>query len=305
MIFLLSAAAAGWAQQVEVTRVGNLIPAGALMSCTLDEPNFSSQTARPGDPILCKTSSVEMFGHSVIPRGAYLSARLRNYRDPGHFFGKGWLQLEFTTLILPGGSVPIDAKVITAARYRVNGEGKIQGSGHAKRDAVEWAIPILWPVKVLTLPVRGPRPALKGETRIELRLMEDLLIPDSAYSGAGGLTLRTSLPQRKPDDAGAGVAATQFANFFSDSRVAPQQPLSITRAANRGPLSGTQPLPAILVLRDGRMYGVSDYWTDRGNLDYTTNGVTYAVPLNTLDIAMTRQLNAERGIMFAPASRNR
>jgi hypothetical protein len=137
MILLLSAAITGWAQQVEVMRVGNLVPAGALMSCTLDEPNFSSQTARPGDPILCKTNSVEMFGHSVIPRGAYLSARLRNYRDPGHFFGKGWMQLEFTTLTLPGGSVPIDAKVITAARYHVNGEGKIQGSGHAKRDAVE------------------------------------------------------------------------------------------------------------------------------------------------------------------------
>jgi hypothetical protein len=305
MVFLLIAAATGWAQQVEVMHVGNLIPAGALMSCTLDEPNFSSQTARPGDPILCKTNSVEMFGHSVIPRGAYLSARLRNYRDPGHFFGKGWLQLEFTTLTLPGGSVPIDAKVITAARYRVNGEGKIQGSGHAKRDAVEWAIPILWPVKVLTLPVRGPRPALKGETRIELRLMEDLLIPDSAYSGRGGLMLRSSSPPPRSDDGGNGVAATQLANFFSDRTTAPQQPLSITSVANRGQLSGAQTRPAILVLRDGRMYVVSDYWMDRGNLDYTSNGMTYAVPLNTLDIAMTRQLNAERGIAFAPTSRNR
>src|SRR5262249_16156423 len=141
----------------------------------------------------------------------------RNYRDPGHFVGKGWLQFEFTTLTLPGGSVPIDAKVITAARYRVNGEGKIQGGGHPKRDAVEWAIPILWPVKVLTLPARGPRPALKGETRIELRLMQDLLIPDSAYSGRGGLTLRSSSPQPRPGDAVNGVAPAQFASFFSDS----------------------------------------------------------------------------------------
>src|SRR5262249_46482095 len=137
-------------------------------------------------PVLCKTnSSIEMFGRSLIPRGAYLSARLRNYRDPGRLVGKGWLKLEFTTLTMPGASMALDAKVISAARYRVKGDGKIQGRGNATRDAVEWAIPILWPMKVLTLPARGPRPTLKGETRIGLRLMEDIMIPESAYAAAG------------------------------------------------------------------------------------------------------------------------
>jgi len=199
-ILLLCSCPIGLAQQVTVERMGGsmertgaFVPAGTLLGCTLDEPNFSSKTARPGDPVLCRTTnSVEMFGRSLIPRGAYLSARLRDYRDPGHFFGKGWLQLEFTSLTLPGGSLPLDAKVISAARYRVNGDGKIQGKGHATRDAVEWAIPILWPVKVITLPARGPRPALKGETRIELRVMEDLMIPDAAYTISGGLTPRSA-----------------------------------------------------------------------------------------------------------------
>jgi hypothetical protein len=94
---------------------------------------------------------------------------LQDYRDPGHFAGKGWIQLEFTGLILAGGSVPMNAKVISAASYRVNGEGKIQGRGHAMRDAIEWSIPILWPIKVLTLPARSPRPVFGSETRIELR----------------------------------------------------------------------------------------------------------------------------------------
>src|SRR5262249_16010278 len=142
------------------------LPAGTLLRCTLDEPNFSSQTARSGDPVLCRTTSVEIFGRQVIPRGAYLSARLQDYRDPGHFVGKGWIQLEFTRLTLPGGNFPLNAKVISAGRYRVNGDGRIQGRGHATRDALEWAIPILWPIKVLTLPARGPRPSFKGETRI-------------------------------------------------------------------------------------------------------------------------------------------
>jgi len=201
-ILLLGAAALGWAQpMVTVGQVGNLVPAGTLVACTLDEPNFNSQTARPGDPVLCKTSSVQMFGRTLIPRGAYLGARLRNYRDPGHFIGKGWLQLEFTSLNLPGGSIPVDAKVISAARYKVNGDGKIAGTGHPTRDAIEWAIPIMWPIKVLTLPARGPRPTLKGETRIELRLMEDVMIPDAAYSttAANGLTSRPAL-QPRPDD---------------------------------------------------------------------------------------------------------
>ena len=190
-ICLLCCSPMAWAQQVTVEQTGTFVPAGTLISCTLDEPNFSSKTARTGDPVLCKTThSIEMFGRSLIPRGAYLSATLRDYRDPGHFFGKGWLQLEFTSLTLPGGNIPFDGKVIAAARYRVSGDGRILGKGHPTRDAVEWTIPILWPVKVLTLPARGPRPTLKGETRIELRLMEDLRIPDSAYIMTGGLAPR-------------------------------------------------------------------------------------------------------------------
>ncbi len=203
MILLLNTASIGWTQAtVTVAQVGPVVPAGTLLNCTLDEPNFSSQTARPGDPVLCKASSVEMFGRTLIPRGAYLGARLRGYRDPGHFVGKGWMQLEFTSLTLPGGSIPLDAKVISAAHYRVNGDGKIQGSGHATRDAIEWAVPILWPVKVLTLPARGPRPTLKGETRIELRLMEDLLIPESVYSSAAGLNSRSPGAQARMDERG-------------------------------------------------------------------------------------------------------
>src|SRR5262249_6379141 len=194
VLFSLCIAPNCWAQQmITVAQAGNRVPAGTLLGCILDEPNFSSKTARPRDPLLCKTnSSVEMFGRSLIPRGAYLSARLRNYRDPGHFVGKGWLQLEFGNLILPNASISLDAKVVSAARYRVNGDGKIQGRGHATRDSVKWAIPLLWPVKVWTLPAKGPRPNFKGETQIELRLMEDLVIPESAYATAGVFNPKSS-----------------------------------------------------------------------------------------------------------------
>src|SRR5713226_8170 len=158
----------------------SVVPAGTLLQCTLDEPRFSSETAQVGDPLVCHVSSLGMFGRPVLPRGAYLSGRFADFRDPGHFFGKGWLKLEFESLTLPGGTFPVSAKVVSVPHYRVDAEGNIRGRGHPRRDTIEWAIPILWPEKIITLPMRGPRPTLKGETRILLRLLEDVSIPSAA-----------------------------------------------------------------------------------------------------------------------------
>lgn len=281
IIFTLCTTPIAWAQQTEtiVQQSAFVVPAGTLLACTLDEPNFSSQTARPGDPILCKTSSLQMFGRQLIPRGAYLSAHFKDYRDPGHFWGKGWLQLEFTNLTLPGGSVPLEAKVISAARYRVNGDGKIQGKGHPTRDAIEWSIPILWPVKVLTLPARGPRPTFKAETSIEVRVMEDIVIPESAYGNSRGLTRSSSiLPGR--DDANGFVAISPVQSFPAQRRL------------------------TVLVLRGGTVYFVADYWVENRNLDYTTGeGAQRALPLDALDVPTTKQINAERGMTFVLTSK--
>jgi hypothetical protein len=152
-----------------------IVPAGTLLQCTLSEPNFSAKTAAVGDPVLCHLSSMASFGRPLFPRGAELSGRLQEYKNPGHFVGKGWLDMAFDRIILSDGTIlPLTAKVISAPHMKVDSEGKIHGGGHPKRDAVEWMIPPLWPIKVVTLPARGPYPALKGETRLSLRLMEDL-----------------------------------------------------------------------------------------------------------------------------------
>jgi len=113
-----------------------VLPAGTLLQCTLDEPNFSSRTGQIGDPVLCHVGAMAIFGHSLFPRGAYLAGRFRDYRDPGHFFGKGWIELVFDRLVLPGAvTLPLSAKVISLPRLRADREGKIQGRGHPKRDA--------------------------------------------------------------------------------------------------------------------------------------------------------------------------
>ena len=159
-----------------------VLPAGTLLQCTLNEPNFSSATADVGDPVLCHLRGQTEFGQQAFPRGSYLVGHLESAKDPGHFWGKGNLQLQFDRIGLPSGDLPIEAKVIATRGYKVDKQGRIDGKGHAKRDVVEWMIPPLWPWKVIMLPARGPRPALKGETVLSMRLMDDVDIPQVAQT---------------------------------------------------------------------------------------------------------------------------
>ena len=156
----------------------HLIPAGSLISCTVSEPKLSSKTTAVGDPVLCKVGYSERYGRSVLPYNSYLVGRFEAYKDPGHFVGKGWMELRFDRMVIqPETVVPVDARVVDVPGYKVDREGRIRGKGHAVRDVVLWTIPILWPVDVLMLPARGPRPTLKGETRLTLKVMGDLVIP--------------------------------------------------------------------------------------------------------------------------------
>src|SRR5260370_4910487 len=154
-----------------------LVPAGTLLRCTLDEPNFSSATAEIGDPVICHLSSLREFGQNIFPRGSYLGGHLEGDKEPGHFVGKGYLKLEFDRIGFSSTDVPVPSKVIAAKGYKVDRHGDIVGRGHPKRDVVEWLIPPLWPWKIITLPARGPRPTLKGEEQITVRLMDDIQIP--------------------------------------------------------------------------------------------------------------------------------
>src|SRR6266853_2690089 len=160
-----------------------LVPAGTLLRCTLDEPNFSSATADIGDPVICHLSALRQFGKAVFPRGSYLGGHLEADKEPGHFWGKGYLKIEFDRIGFPDSDIPVPSKIIAAKGYRVDKKGDIVGKGHATRDTVEWLIPPLWPWKILMLPAKGPRPALKGEEQITVRLMDDIDVPRQVASG--------------------------------------------------------------------------------------------------------------------------
>jgi hypothetical protein len=114
----------------------------------------------------------------VLPYNSYLVGRFEDYRDPGHFVGKGWMELKFDHMVIePDTVVPVNARVVDAPGYRVDNQGRILGKGHVVRDVVMWSIPVLWPVDLLMLPMRGPRPTLKEETQLTLKVMDDLAVP--------------------------------------------------------------------------------------------------------------------------------
>ena len=155
-----------------------LIPAGSLIQCTVSEPKLSSKTAAIGDPVLCQVSLVERYGRSTLPYGSYLEGRFEDYKDPGHLVGKGWMELKFDRMIIePNTVIPLSAKVVNVPGYPVDREGRIHGKGHPVADTIEWMIPVLWPIDLINLPRRGPRPTLKEETRLTLKVMDDLGIP--------------------------------------------------------------------------------------------------------------------------------
>lgn len=155
-----------------------LIPAGSLLTCSVSEGRISSKTTAIGDPVLCTLNPVEKYGRSVLPYGSYMEGRFEDYRDPGHFVGKGWMQLTFDRMIIGNRVLPVSAKVVQVPKYRVDQQGRILGNGHPVRDTIEWLIPVLWPIDLINLPRRGPRPVLKPETRLTLEVMDDLGIPD-------------------------------------------------------------------------------------------------------------------------------
>lgn len=275
----------------------DIIPAGTILQCTLDEPNFSSKTDLVGDPVLCHLGPLGEFGHSVFPRGAMLGGHLEDFKNPGHFVGKGWIQLAFDRLIVPGSEpIPLSTKVIQAPHMKVDAQGDIHGRGHPKRDAVEWMIPVMWPIKIATLPARGPYPSFKGESRIALRLMEDVELPST----------RASVPMppwAKPSSyygpsygaLGSGTGLTiRPATYVQRSE-------PVTQAATPA-VTGSQ--MTIIALKDGTAALAQGYWLEDGKLQWMSDkGEQKALPLEQVDLYQTTQLNHERNVDFALQSK--
>jgi hypothetical protein len=68
--------------------------------------------------------------------------------------------------------------------------------------------------------------------------------------------------------------------------------------------SKSQQPVTLLQLRDGTMYGLTDYWVEDGRLHYTTTyGGQDSIALDRIDLEKTVQLNSERGVAFVLRTR--
>jgi hypothetical protein len=288
-----------------------LLPAGTLLQCTLNEPNISTKTVSVGDPVVCHLRGLGEFGQQAFLRRSYLVGHLEAAKDPGHFVGKGYLQLRFDRIGVPSGDMPIDTKMIAAGNYKVDREGKIEGKGHAKRDAVEWMLPPLWPWKVLMLPARGPRPKLKGETILTFRLMDDVDIPQtvensSSTSGSGWHGFGQPQPGfyriDPANDQQAGRLQLPDPNSIRAREVVPtgQHTFYVTYAtADRVSTSDMLTVPGmpVFVLSNRSLLAVSGYVFENNRLSYMlASGSRGIISSDEIDWPATISLNAKRGV---------
>ncbi len=287
-----------------------VLPAGTLLQCTMNEPNFSSSTVDVGDPVLCHLRGVTEFGQQAFPRGSYLVGHLEAAKDPGHFWGKGYLKIQFDRIGLPTGDLPLEAKVIATRGYKVDKTGRIDGKGHATRDVVEWMLPPLWPWKVIMLPARGPRPKLKGETVLSLRLMDDVQVPQVArtygpgwhfFGGAQNQSYNQSYneSQNRPTLSVRGSVTTARASVSASVDI-PQASYAslISRVVRPGNLamSSTSGGP-LFVLKTGTVLAVGNYQYQDGRITYTlAAGGGGVVSAEDVDWTTTTRINNQRGV---------
>ena len=113
------------------------------------------------------------------------------------------------------------------------------------------------------------------------------------HGGSGALKENSA-----PD--GAAVASEESGHNFAPADASN----SSGRAAEGEGLPASEKnerVLTLLVLQEGSMYGLTDYWLDGNRLHYVTSyGAENSVPIESIDFVKTFRANEERGIPFAP-----
>lgn len=287
-----------------------VLPAGTLLQCTLNEPNMSTASMDVGDPVLCHLRGVTEFGQQAFPRGSYLVGHLDSAKDPGHFWGKGYLKIQFDRIGLPTGDLPLEAKVISTRGYKVDKQGKIDGKGHPRRDVIEWMIPPLWPWKVIMLPARGPRPTLKGETVLSLRLMDDVQIPQVAKTFGPNwhfFSRDRDQSQNYQPSAYDNKPQLMYRNVSADGSVSTQMATGQVQASYASVITrtiptvrNTAPGMPVFVLNNGTLLAVSGYGYQDSRISYSlVDGGSGVISTDDVDWSTTTRLNEKRGVRLS------
>jgi hypothetical protein len=172
---------------------------------------------------------------------------------------------------------------------------------------VEWMLPPLWPWKVIMLPARGPRPQLKGETVLSLRLMDDVQLPQvAARGGPGWRSFGEPRNQSFHESDGRGASpALAIRGSVATSNTEVSAEVEIPRASYASFVSPDTSSAAALtstggpvfILNTGVVLLVGNYQYQNGRITYTlAHGGGGVVGMDEVDWTTTTRVNAQRGI---------
>ena len=305
-----------------LSHASQIVPAGSLITCTLSDPTLSSKTANIGDPVLCAISYsgyMQQFGPARLPYNSYLVGQFEGYKDPGHFVGKGWMELKFERVVIePGTIIPISARVVGVTGYKVDRDGRILGRGHAVRDTIAWAMPILWPIDLINLPRRGPRPVIKAEARLTLKVMDDFEVPaaEVPQEVSPGLYRRTPSSYTAPPPPEETMPSSTAVEYPPMAMPAPYQygmvperryspppepgigPGGSAYWYGRRPYLGPGRDVVTLIFDDGRPpEPIRNYVLTRDAI-YVQDGYRRVIPIAALNLPATVEVNRRMGIDF-------
>jgi hypothetical protein len=144
--------------------------------------------------------------------------------------------------------------------------------------------------------MRGPRPALKQEARISLKLREDVPLPEEVVA-------HTARPLVLPGVFRPSTTMTDPLVRPASEPMIRQAPQPIVRHASMVLKSGQDRASAegtLLMLKDGTGQLVQHYWFDSGQkIQFlSVDGKAGVFPIEALDLDLTAKLNRERGVAF-------
>jgi type IV secretion system protein VirB10 len=190
---------------------------------------INTKSAKPGDSIyLASTFPVVVGNRVLIPAGVYVQGTIDRVTRAGHVKGRSQLDMHFTSIIFPNGTVveiPGIVNALPGAKQQTvkdDGEGTIEQAGDKTRNAGE--------VAKIAIPTGGTVGSIAG-------------IP-SGHPLAGGLA-----------GIGAGLAAAGLVSLF-------------TRGADVNIESGTQVemlLQRPLILQESNLSGTAPMFLPAAN----------------------------------------
>ena len=196
------------------------VPAGTKVLLQL-RSSINTRSAKPGDGVYLASTFPVVVGNKVmIPAGVYVQGVVDRVARAGHVKGKAQLDMHFTSIIFPNGSVveiPGIVDSVPGARHqdvKDDGEGTIEQDADKGRNAAkvaEVAIPTggtvgsigglssghpldggiigigagLATAGLVSLFTRGADVNIETGTQVEMMLQRPLLLEDANLGGVG------------------------------------------------------------------------------------------------------------------------